>query len=74
MDTQRLLLSPAEAARALGVGRSTIYKLLKDQSLTHIKLRRRTLIGFQELRDLALRLQDEGRSADTTTKVFLRKG
>ena len=56
MDTERLLISPAEAAHALGVGRSTIYKLLNAGSLRHIKLGRRTLISIQELKDLPSKL------------------
>ena len=56
MDTQRLLFSPAEAAHALGVGRSTVYKLLNAGSLRRIKLGSRTLISYQDLKELTSKL------------------
>lgn len=42
-----------EAARLLGVGRSTIYKLLAQNALEAIHIGRRTLIPLSSLKQLA---------------------
>jgi excisionase family DNA binding protein len=47
--TPPLALSPANAALALGVARSTVYELLRTRQLRGKKLGARTLIPVAEL-------------------------
>jgi excisionase family DNA binding protein len=48
-----IIASPInDAARALGVGRSTIYKLINAGQLSTIKIGRRTLIKTDSVRAL----------------------
>lgn len=51
MDT--LAISVNGAAKALGVGRSSIYSLLKSGRLEAIKIRRRTLLTTSSINRLA---------------------
>lgn len=44
-----LLLRPEEAARRLGIGRATMYKLISDRSIRSIKIR-----GLRKIRPEAL--------------------
>jgi len=53
MSELALTYSVAEAARALGVGRNTVYELIRTGQLPHIKLGRRLLISRAALRELA---------------------
>lgn len=46
---ERLCLSPADAARALGIGRSTLFGLLARGEIKARKLGTRTLISATEL-------------------------
>jgi excisionase family DNA binding protein len=43
-DDERLLDSIREAGRRLGVGRTTIYALIKDGDLKSVKIRNRHLV------------------------------
>lgn len=47
--TSKLALSPAEAAHATGLGRSTIYKLIKAGRLSRVKIGSRTLLSVADL-------------------------
>jgi excisionase family DNA binding protein len=47
------LTSIAEAQRALGIGRSTAYRLIQNGSLETVKIGRRTLITMASIRALA---------------------
>jgi excisionase family DNA binding protein len=49
---ERLALSVKDAARLLGLGRSTIYRLIGEGELQTIKLGNRTLIKMASLRSL----------------------
>jgi len=44
-STERLLLSPVEAARRLGIGRSTLYELLAAGEVESLHIGRRRLIA-----------------------------
>jgi excisionase family DNA binding protein len=48
-----ILASIPEAQRALGIGRSTAYRLIEDGRLTTVKIGRRTLIHVSSIRALA---------------------
>ncbi|MCL6741766.1 helix-turn-helix domain-containing protein [Sphingomonas sp. RB56-2] len=48
-----LLASIPEAQRALGIGRSTAYRLIQNGRLETIKIGRRTLITIASIRALA---------------------
>jgi excisionase family DNA binding protein len=50
-ETPRLAYSPDEAARALGVGRTTIYDLMSRGALKRAKIGARTVIPAQCLED-----------------------
>lgn len=45
-------LSVADVARVLGIGKTTIYSLLKEGDLTSFKIGRRTLIHASSVREL----------------------
>ena len=45
----KLALSPAEAAEALGVSRSTVYRMVSSGQLAVVKVGRRTLVAKSDL-------------------------
>ena len=45
----KLALSPAEAAEALGVSRSTVYRMVSSGQLSVVKVGRRTLVATATL-------------------------
>lgn len=45
----KLALSPAEAAEALGVSRSTVYRMVSSGQLSVVKVGRRTLVATAAL-------------------------
>ena len=45
----KLALSPAEAAKALGVSRSTFYRMVSSGQLAVVKVGRRTLVAKSAL-------------------------
>jgi excisionase family DNA binding protein len=49
MTNNNLSLSIADAARRLGVGRSTLYALFRDGRLTPLKIGRRTVVAASDL-------------------------
>ncbi len=49
MSNGTLSVSIAEAARRLGVGRSTLYALFRDGRLTPLKIGRRTVVAASDL-------------------------
>jgi len=51
-DVERVAYSPAEAAAALGVDRSTLYEWLNAQLVRSVKVGGRRLIAAGELRRL----------------------
>lgn len=50
---EKVLLSIPEACATLGVARSHLYRMLKNQELSHVKLGRRTLIPAYAIRAIA---------------------
>lgn len=50
---EQLTISINSAARALGVGRSSIYSLIKQNRIEAIKIGRRTLLTTASIRRLA---------------------
>jgi len=48
----RLTITVREAARATGLGRTTIYKLIDDGKLRRVKVGKRSLIVFSDLEKL----------------------
>lgn len=48
-DTPRLALSVEEAARALAVGRTTVYALIREGQLHAIRICHRTVISITEI-------------------------
>ena len=50
MDTNAIAFRPAEAARAVGLSRSSFYELLKAGELRAFKVGAATLISADELR------------------------
>lgn len=46
-------ISINDTAKALGVGRSSVYELIKSQKLDAIKIGRRTLLTTESIRRLA---------------------
>ena len=53
----QLLKSPEEAADLLGIGRTTLYALIKAGDLHMVKIGRRSLLAVDELEDYVSRLK-----------------
>jgi excisionase family DNA binding protein len=58
-DRGRALLSPAETAEALGVGISSVYKLMNNAELPFVRLLGRTKIPASDLAEFIGRKRDE---------------
>jgi excisionase family DNA binding protein len=56
----KLLLTPVEAARALGIGRSTVYELMRVGSLGSVHIGSCRRIPAEDLAALVGRLRDAG--------------
>lgn len=54
----RASYSVEDAARALSIGRTLIFRLLKDGTLKAVRIGRRTLIPAQEVDAMLVRLQN----------------
>lgn len=55
----RVLLGIREASRVTGLGRTKIYELLSDGTLTSIKVGKRNLVVNQSIHDWVTRLSRE---------------
>lgn len=53
---ERLMLTPEEAAECLGIGRSTMYELLRLHIVASVKIGRSRRIPMAALREFAERL------------------
>jgi excisionase family DNA binding protein len=47
-----MAMSPRDAARAIGISRSTLYRLIKQGRIRTVKLGRRTLVPTSALAEL----------------------
>jgi excisionase family DNA binding protein len=56
---EKLLLSPEEAADVLGVGRSTVYDLMRLKVLRSVKIGRYRKVPADACRELVNRLVEE---------------
>jgi excisionase family DNA binding protein len=56
----RWLVSPAEAARLLGIGRTKVYELMAGGELRPIHIGRSCRLPVEEVRDYVQRLRDGG--------------
>ncbi len=59
MDADRLLVTPAEAARRLSLAESTVYQLLLTRQLASIKIGRSRRIPMDALTDFIDRMRRE---------------
>jgi excisionase family DNA binding protein len=50
-EPQRLAVSPSEAARLAGIGRTTLYEAIGSGALRSLKMGKRRLITIDALRD-----------------------
>jgi excisionase family DNA binding protein len=53
-----VLLTPAEAARALGISRTKLYELLRAGTLESVRIERRRRIPIQALHEFVERLRE----------------
>lgn len=53
---EKLMLRPEEVAEALGVGRSTVYELLRVRAISSVKIGRCLRVPVQAVREYAERL------------------
>ena len=56
---EQLAISINETAKALGIGRSSVYELLKSGKLDAFKIGRRTLLTTESVKRLAQTRPDE---------------
>ena len=59
---ERLAVSPSEAARLAGIGRTTLYEAIGSGALRSLKIGKRRLITVEALREWLGGLEQEGRS------------
>ena len=57
-NDNKLAYSPAEAAQALGIGRSTIFDLMKNGQLRRVKIGAKTVIPRSSLEALLAESSD----------------
>ncbi len=62
-----LLVSTAEAARRIGVGKTKFFELLKEEHIKAVRIGRRTLIPTAELDRFVAGLPPRGRKAVANT-------
>jgi excisionase family DNA binding protein len=62
MQTHRLAVSPAEAARLAGIGRTKLYEALGTSALPSFKLGSRRLVRIVEIDAWLRRLESTARS------------
>ena len=58
-EVGRLLLTPSEAARTLGIGRSTLYELLRGGVVPSVRIGRCRRIVAEDLHAVIVRLRDQ---------------
>lgn len=63
--SRRVLLTVAETARLLGVGRTTIYRLLRNQELESVYIGSLRRVPAESVSRLVARLRDTGEAART---------
>jgi excisionase family DNA binding protein len=68
---ERLLMPIEDGANALGVGRTTVYALVKAGELETVKIGRRSLITAESLREYVERLRAV--DPDTGRRVMYRE-
>jgi excisionase family DNA binding protein len=57
---EKLMLTPEEVADSLGIGRSTVYDLLRINAIASVKIGRSRRIPVASLRDYAERVVTAG--------------
>lgn len=57
---EKLMLTPEEVADALGIGRSTVYDLLRLNAIASVKIGRSRRIPVSSLREYADRVTESG--------------
>ncbi len=57
---EKLMLTPEEVADSLGIGRSTVYDLLRLNAITSVKIGRSRRIPVASLREYAERVTQSG--------------
>lgn len=64
METERLAYSPQEAAKALGISRAFLYRLIQSGELRSFRIGRRRMVSAEALKDLIARMEgaDQGDS------------
>ena len=65
VEPGQLLLSPVQAAKRLGIGRSTLYLLLADEQLESVRIGTRRLVPVEGLERYVERLRRGETDADT---------
>jgi excisionase family DNA binding protein len=72
-ELMELLLSVAETARRLGIGKTRFFELLKAEELHAVRLGGRTLIPIAELERFVAQLPPRTRSHSETKKIATRR-
>ncbi len=59
MALEKILLTPEEAAEVLGIGKCTVYDLIRMQLLRSVKIGRSRRIPVEACREMVDRMLDE---------------
>jgi excisionase family DNA binding protein len=69
----KLLLTPVEAARALGIGRSTVYELMQTGQLASVRIGACRRIPAEDLAALVSRLREACPASPGTAASVVRR-
>lgn len=72
-EMDKLLLTPVEAARTLGIGRSTVYELMRAGTLGSVHIGSCRRIPAEDLAALVSRLRETGTAAPAATSHLVRR-
>jgi excisionase family DNA binding protein len=70
--TEQLLMTTTQAAKLLGIGRTTVYALIKEGQLRPVHIARSCRISRAELDRFVARLDGEGTDAEVLRLVSSR--
>jgi excisionase family DNA binding protein len=63
MALEKILLTPEEAAEVLGIGKCTVYDLIRMRLLRSVKIGRSRRIPVEACREMVARMLDEESAA-----------
>jgi excisionase family DNA binding protein len=63
VDVNKLLLTPAEAAEVLSIGRTKVYELMADGDLVSVRIGNSRRVPLDAVNEFVARLEEQARPA-----------